>query len=109
MKYSKWIVASAFTGSMLAATAYGQEKNPQSHQHHMLKMEDLPAPVKSTLEREAKGMQVESIKKDVDDGRVKYEVDLMSNGERHELEISESGKVLERKSSYDENNDFDEG
>ncbi|NVB80707.1 MAG: hypothetical protein HOV81_20090 [Kofleriaceae bacterium] len=81
---------------MVATTAYGQEKNEESHQHQLVKMEELPAAVKATVEREAQGKQIEKIKKETEHGVTKYEVDMISNGKEHEIEISESGKVIER-------------
>lgn len=108
MKYSKWIVASVLGLPMVTATAYGQEKNEENHQQ-TVKMEDLPAAVKTTVQREAKGQQIESIKKETEHGKTKYEVEFVSNGKGQEIEISESGKVLERQPAHEEKNENEPG
>jgi uncharacterized membrane protein YkoI len=107
MKYSRWIIAYALATPMVAATAYGQEKNEESHQHQRVQMEDLPAAVRSTVQREAQGKQIESIKKETKHGRTKYEVDLISNGKGEEIEISESGMVIDREPAHEENHEHD--
>ena len=109
MKYTKWIVAAAFAVPMVTATAYGQEEKEESHPHETVKMENLPAPVKTTVQREAQGKTIESIKKETENGKTVYEVEVTSNGKGEEIEISDSGTVLERHAAHQEKRENETG
>ena len=52
---------------------------------------NLPTAVKSTFDKEAKGGQVEELRRD-----------MRKNGKGTDLEVSEQGKVLHRGKSHDE-------
>jgi hypothetical protein len=60
-------------------------------------MKDLPAAVRATVEKEAKGAVVEDIERKSKNGRLYYEVEIERNNQEWELRIDESGKVIERK------------
>ena len=109
MNYSKWIVAAAFAVPMVTVTAYAQEDKEETHQHETVKMEDLPAAVKTTVQREAKGKKIESIEKETKNGKTIYEVELVSNGKGQEIEISATGKVLERHAKRSEKGGMEPG
>ena len=106
MKYSKWIVVAALAAPMVTVTAYADEDKEESHRHETVKMEDLPAAVKTTVQREAKGKKIQSIEKETENGRTVYEIELMSNGKGEEIEISTTGKVLERHAMRQERGDM---
>ena len=97
MRYTKHVMAAAFAALMVTATAYAQDQSETARQHETVKMEDLPAPVKQTVQRESQGKQISSIKKETEQGETRYDVKLMSNGKRETLQISDSGQVLQRK------------
>jgi hypothetical protein len=105
MRYTKHVMAAAFAASMVTATAYAQDQSEATHQHETVKMEDLPSPVKQTLQRESQGKQISSIKKETAQGETRYDVKLMSNGKRETLQISDSGQVLQRKGAGQQKNE----
>ncbi len=75
-----------------------------------VKVEELPDPVKATLDKfiadEAPGAEVEEIEKEVEDGKVVYEIELEVGDKDIELEIAEDGTLLEKEVEKD---DDDEG
>jgi hypothetical protein len=60
-------------------------------------LKDVPAAVKLTIEKEAKGYEIDDIEQETDDGRVVYEVDI-DKGDDNEIKIkvSPEGKLLEK-------------
>lgn len=95
--YSKWIVALTLAAPLAVTPAYADpDTNNENHPHETVQMSDLPAPVQKTVQREAKGKTIESLKKETEDGKTIYEVQLVSNGKSQEVEISDTGKVLNR-------------
>lgn len=60
-------------------------------------MEQLPAAVRATVEREAKGYTIDEIEKEQRDGKTVFEVELEDRDDNdHELVIDMSGKVVSR-------------
>jgi uncharacterized membrane protein YkoI len=62
-----------------------------------ISLKDVPAAVKLTIEKEAKGYEIDDIEQETDDGRVVYEVDI-DKGDDNEIKIkvSPEGKLLEK-------------
>jgi hypothetical protein len=85
---------------MAAATASANE----AREHGQSVTEnDLPAPVKSTFDKEAHGGQVEELRKEsLKDGRTVHWGELVKNGKETELKVSDSGKVLHRGKAHAE-------
>ncbi len=96
MTLSKYVMAAAFAGSMLTANAYAQEAKEPAQAHENVKMEKLPAAVKTTVQREAKGKKIDSISKETRAGETVYQVELSSEGKTESVEISQDGTLLAR-------------
>jgi hypothetical protein len=62
-----------------------------------LTLEQLPAPVRATVDREAKGGQITDIEQDQERGQVIYEVEFTLEGKQYELDIAADGALLERR------------
>lgn len=101
MKYAKWFVAGALALPMIATTALADEKNEQTHPQQKVTMDELPAAVKATVQRESQGKTVESMAKEQQNGKTVYEIEVVSNGKEQEIKISEAGKVLKRSAAHD--------
>jgi hypothetical protein len=65
-------------------------------------MEQVPAPVKATIEKEAKGAGVADVTKETKDGKMYYEAQIKQKGLDRYVQISPDGKVLKRLSSKEE-------
>jgi hypothetical protein len=60
-------------------------------------MKDLPANVRATVEKEAKGAVVEDIERKTRNGKTYYEIELERDNQEWELRIDDTGKVIDRK------------
>jgi uncharacterized protein YpmB len=60
-------------------------------------LEQLPAAVRATVERELKGGKIKDIETDREGGQVIYEVEFTLDGNDWELDIAPDGKLLERR------------
>src|SRR5881394_1058089 len=86
------------------------EENESGHEHQAVKMEDAPAPVQNTLKKEAKGGEIEELRKETrKDGTVIYEAEIVENGKGTDIEVSADGKVLERGKTHDEKSETEHG
>ena len=63
-------------------------------------LSQVPQAVRATIERELKGMEIDDIERDKDDGKIVYEVDT-DGGNDLKLKIAEDGTLLEREEEFD--------
>jgi len=56
---------------------------------------DLPAPVQRTADEQARGATVRGYSKDVENGRVEYEVQLADRGHNRDITIASDGTLIE--------------
>jgi uncharacterized membrane protein YkoI len=94
--------ALVFAGAA-APTVYAAGKTERTETQKM-SMEQLPAPVKATLEKEAKGGTVGDVSMEKDSkGRTYYEAEIHTpKGKDRYVHVSEDGKVLKRESARKE-------
>jgi homoaconitase/3-isopropylmalate dehydratase large subunit len=99
MKSLKWIVALALATPLAVTPVFADEAGSnQMEQQQEMKLSDLPTPVRTTVNKEAKGKEVSSIKKDQKNGKTVYDVQIGSGTSGQMLQISEAGNVLSRHS-----------
>jgi hypothetical protein len=80
-------VAVLAVAMVFAASASAQEKR--------IKKSDLPAAVQKSADEQAKGATVLGYNKEVEGGKVAYEVELKVNGHSKDVTMDEQGTVLE--------------
>ncbi|HLH33174.1 MAG TPA: PepSY domain-containing protein [Alloacidobacterium sp.] len=80
-----WMLLTGF--SLLITAAYGAEKQ--------IKKTDMPAVVQKTADEQSAGAAVRGYAKDTEDGKLEYEVELVSNGHTKDVTIDPQGNVLE--------------
>ena len=66
-------------------------------------IDQVPAAVKATLEKETAGGTIKEISKDTEDGKTVYEADVTIDGKDLEIKIAEDGTLISKKA--DENKD----
>jgi uncharacterized membrane protein YkoI len=94
-------------GAGLGSRALAEE-NESGHEHQPVTMAELPAAVQATFKHEAKGGQIEELRKETrKNGSVVYEGEIVKNGKGRELEVSSTGKVLERGKTHDEGSEHE--
>ena len=70
-----------------------------------LSIDQLPAPVKAAVEREAAGGQVIDISKDTKQGQTSYEVKIAKDGKESEIRIASDGTKVEAAAGEDDDDD----
>ena len=68
-------------------------------------LDQVPAAVKETLSRESGGAPMGTVHRETEKGRVVYEARMTKAGKTYEVEVDESGKVLEREEVGKEDNE----
>src|SRR5947209_5516189 len=105
----RWILALAFGAPlMLAPVARADDEPNENHPHLKITMSDLPAAARATIQREAKGKEVEWVAKEVEHGKTVYEAEIVSGGKGVVIEVGADGKVLERHAPHVEKGEKNE-
>jgi hypothetical protein len=60
-----------------------------------VKYSDLPPAVKETVQRETQGATVKGYSREVENGKIEYEVETMLDGKSRDIAIDPSGKIIE--------------
>ena len=60
-----------------------------------VKMGELPAAVRATVEEQSKGATIHGLSKEVENGKTLYEVELTVSGHAKDVSMDETGKVVE--------------
>jgi len=100
-------------GMMIATTialggcAMNQHHDDADEKETPVTMDQLPAPVKATLMKEAGNGKVEEIDKETENGRTIYEADVMLDGKKWEIKIDQDGQLI-RKALDEEKDGEDE-
>ena len=88
----------------LTADARG-DKSPSAavqEKGEKMTMDQLPAPVKATIEKEAAGGTIGDITRENEKGKTFYEAHITKNGKDRYVHVADSGKVLKRESAKKE-------
>src|SRR5689334_13967779 len=87
-----WIAAAALLALPIGAFA--------KEQH--LTLDQVPAPVRATIEKESAGGKVGEIEKEGARGRTFYEAEIVKDGKESYLHVAPNGKVLKRETAEEE-------
>jgi hypothetical protein len=64
-------------------------------------LSEVPRAARDTIEHEAKGLKIDDIEQDKDDGQVVYEVDAENDDRQIKLKVAQDGSLLEREEEID--------
>ena len=64
-----------------------------------ISMDQLPAPVKTALEKEAKGATIGQVTQETEKGKMAYEAEISKDGKQRYVTVSQEGKILKRESA----------
>ncbi|WER47308.1 hypothetical protein CupriaWKF_07100 [Cupriavidus sp. WKF15] len=88
-------VAATVLAGMLSLTVTGCDWHPfGKRSHQAINIAQVPAPVRTTIDRLAGGRTIGEIEKQVVDGKTRYEVTLDSGSAKGTILIGEDGKQL---------------
>jgi hypothetical protein len=72
------------------------------HEGAAVKLEDVPAAAKATIEKEAKDGSIVQVTQDMEKGKAVYEAEIQKNGKSRFVSVSPEGKVVKRESARTE-------
>jgi hypothetical protein len=84
----KWIDSIAVLAGLALTTSLALAED--------VTMDQLPEPVRRTIQEEIGSAQIGEIERDREGDRTYYEVEFVENGRRFELDIAANGQVLRR-------------
>lgn len=67
-----------------------------------MSFDQVPAPVRATLTREADGATIKTVDKEEQHGKTIYETDVMSGGKNWEIKVDENGKLVSKRIDNEE-------
>ncbi|CAG1007307.1 hypothetical protein PHYC_03414 [Phycisphaerales bacterium] len=99
---AKLILAAGLTVALLGCANRGQgpeakDNNSPEPGEVKVQLAETPAAVRTTIERELAGGELEDIAKEERDGRTVYETDIVRDGREWEVVVAEDGKVISKK------------
>src|SRR3954462_11625855 len=134
MRKNFWIVVLFITAlsilpSCTAMAAKDKEKEGEEKDEVKVKIDQVPAAVKKTLdkesdnakidegraagkktlEKEAENEKIDEVNKETDDGKTIYEADVKMNGHNYEIKVAEDGTLISKKLDEGEGEEKGEG
>ena len=88
------LVLLMFIAPVIAGCA-GSQREREENEVEVL-IDDLPQAVRDALTRESGGAPVGTVTRETENGRTLYEAKITRDGKTWQVEVDESGKVLER-------------
>jgi uncharacterized membrane protein YkoI len=101
----RYVVALATAAAVVlgGATAPVFAADKTAREETKMTMDQVPAPVKATLEKEAKGGSIGEIVQETKNGKMFYEAQIHgTNGKDRYVHVAPDGKVLKRESAKKE-------
>lgn len=95
----------AATGLAVLALVGCDEWRSERGQEETVALAQVPAPVKATIEQEAKVGALKEIEKRTVDGKISYKADIVINGKEQRTVIGEDGKVISRRAGERDDDD----
>ena len=95
MKIASLLFAAALASPLTGWTA---EEKRETH----LTMDQVPAAVRATLEKESAGGKVEEIENETEHGETFYEAEIVKGGRESYVHVSPEGKVTKRETEAQE-------
>ena len=96
MKNKHWIVAAALSVSLASGVlikARAEDKEKEEGDEQKIKLTEAPAAVQEALKKESKGAKIETIDKEMRDGKQVFEADAIVDGKNHEIIVDGKGNL----------------
>jgi uncharacterized membrane protein YkoI len=83
----------------LSACSMNHEKESEANEKNeiTITMDQLPAPVKATLQRESNGGSISEIEQEEKEGKPVYEADAMIGDKKYEIKVADDGTLIKKK------------
>ena len=91
-------------GLGLGCSHMHHDKDEEGEEGNEVKMtlEQVPAPVRETLVREAHGATIKTVDQEMSHGKTIYETDVMQGGKNWEIRVAPDGKLVSKKVDNEE-------
>lgn len=100
---TRWaLVALLALGAGCAHNMNKHDEEGEEGDEVKMTLDQVPAPVRATLKREAGGAEIKSVDKEEQHGKTIYETDVMSGGKNWEIKVDENGRLLSKKLDEEE-------
>ena len=112
MKNKHWIIAAALSVSLaggILVKARAEDKEKEEGDEQKIKLTEAPAAVQESLKKESKGAKIETIDKEMRDGKQVFEADAIVDGKNHEIIVDADGKVISNKLDEEEGEKGEKG
>ena len=73
---------------------WAAEEKENGEKEVKLTLDQVPAAVKATMDKESQGAKIVAIDKETEDGKIQYSADLINGKEKSEIAVAEDGKFL---------------
>jgi hypothetical protein len=91
------------------ASVHGEDEEKEEHEVKV-KIEDVPAPVKETLMREAEGNEIKTVDLEtLKGGKMIYEADVKLHGHNYEINVAKDGTLISKKLDEEEDEKGEKG
>ncbi len=97
-RIARWLAVGALALGGVTGTALANQR----HAQHKTTVDQLPAAVRSTFEKEARGGTIEDLRQETRKGKTMYEGEVVHQGKGVDLEVDEDGSLLKRSAAHDE-------
>jgi hypothetical protein len=95
---TRWaVVAVLAIGTGCAHNMNNHDQEGDEGNEVKMTLDQVPAPVRATLTREAGGATIRTVDKEQSHGGTAYETDVMSGGTNWEIRVDENGRLLSKK------------
>jgi hypothetical protein len=90
------MIAASVLVSLVALSGCASHGGHHEDKEVPVAMNDVPAAVRATLERESAGGKVTEVEKEVKKGKTVYSADLVVNGVAWDITVAEDGTVISK-------------
>ncbi len=100
-KINRWLLSSLCVAGMTVAVTASVRAADEENEVTM-KIDDVPAAVKTTITKEADGTAVTKVDKQTDGGKTVYEADAKIGNTNYEILVAEDGSLISKKVDAEE-------
>ena len=104
-----WLAVGLMGLGLIGCTSmshHGEEKESEENEVKIT-IDQAPAAVQATLQKEAGGAKIADVDKETDDGKTVYEADAKIGDTPYEIKVAEDGTLISKKIDKDEDEDKD--
>jgi uncharacterized membrane protein YkoI len=91
-----WFIVCAVVGLLIGApVAQGDDKDKEKPKAEKIALDKVPGPIMKAITTRFPGAKLKSVEKELEDGKVVFDVELSHDGRKYEMDIKEDGTIIE--------------